>query len=424
MSTQLPLTGIKVLDFTANVSGPYATQILVELGADVIKVERPGQGDDGRRLGPTIGPISSVFESVNRGKRSIAIDLKSEQGRALALELAAQVDVLVENQKPGGMAALGLGFEHVKAVNEDIVYLSVSGFGQNGPLAARPGYDMVMQARAGIISVTGEADRAPVRVGLSVVDFGTGPWGALSVMSALRLRDAGAAAQHLDLSLYDVAVNWSTLLLTQYTIAGERPRRRGGQTPMGAPADIYPTADGYLVVAVVNEPLWRKFCASARLEKLLEDPRFASNAERLRHCDELTAILVDHFASDTAQAWAVRLQEAGVTAEAVADVESLLEDPQAIARDSFISVDHPTLKEVVAGVAPPVGRRDWQGAGRTPAPLLGQHTITALQEFGIDAARIASLTRAGIVSDPATESANSNASAPANSTANQGSAAS
>lgn len=383
MSARLPLSGIKVLDFTANVSGPYTTQILVELGADVIKVERPGQGDDGRRLGPTIGDVSSVFEAVNRGKRSVAIDLKSAEGRSLALKLAAQVDVVVENQKPGGMGARGLGFDHVAAVNDDIVYLSISGFGQSGPLAARPGYDMVMQARAGIISMTGEIDRAPVRVGLSVVDFGTGPWGALSILSALRLRDAGAPAQYLDLSLFDVAVNWSTLLLTQYTIAGERPRRRGGQTAMGAPADIYPTAHGYLVVAVVNEPLWRKFCASACLQPLLADPRFASNELRSRNREALTAILVTHFASDTAEAWAARLQEAGVTAEAVAEVEQLLDDPQAIARASFIHVDHASLKDVVAGVAPPVGRRDWQGAGRAPAPALGEHTAEVLDEFGV-----------------------------------------
>jgi len=399
-TARLPLAGIKVLDFTSNVSGPYTTQILVELGADVIKIERPGQGDDGRRLGPTIGSVSSVFEAVNRGKRSIAIDLKSKAGQALALELAAQVDVLVENQKPGGIDALGLGFEQVKAVNDSIVYLSVSGFGQNGPLAARPGYDMVMQARAGLISVTGEAERAPVRVGMSVVDFGTGPWGALAVMSALRLRDAGAGAQYLDLSLFDVAVNWSTLLLTQYTIAGERPRRRGGQTAMGAPADIYPTAQGYLVVAVVNEPLWRKFCDSAGLQALMQDARFATNALRSQNRVDLTALLVEHFAGDTAPAWAARLQAAGVTAEVVADVEDLLDDPQTASRDSFIRVDHPTLDRVVAGVAPPVGRREWQGAGSQPSPALGQHTTSALKAFGLDDARIAALVRDGVIAVP------------------------
>jgi len=398
MTARLPLAGIKVLDFTSNVSGPYTTQILVELGADVIKVERPGQGDDGRRLGPTIGEVSSVFEAVNRGKRSIAVDLKAPAGRSLALELASRVDVLVENQRPGGMDALGLGFGDVAAVNDDIVYLSVSGFGQHGPLAARPGYDMVMQARAGLISMTGEPDRAPVRVGFSVVDFGTGPWGALSIVSALRLRDAGASAQHLDLSLFDVAVNWSTLLLTQYTIAGERPRRRGGQTAMGAPADIYPTAQGYLVVAVVNESLWRKFCRAAGLDLLLADKRFASNELRSRHRDELTAILVARFATDTAAAWAARLQDAGVTAEAVAEVEHLLDDPQATARSSFITIDHPMLRGVVAGVAPPVGQRDWQAAGRAPAPALGEHTASVLQEIGVGASRIAALTHAGVVS--------------------------
>lgn len=397
MTRSLPLVGIKVLDFTANVSGPYTTQILVELGADVIKVERPGLGDDGRRLGPTKGEISAVFEAVNRAKRSIAIDLKSPAGSALALQLARQVDVVVENQKPGGMAALGLGFDHVAAVNEDVIYLSVSGFGQDGPLVARPGYDMVMQARAGLISMTGEPDRAPVRVGFSVVDFGTGPWGALAVLGALRARDAGAKAQHLDLSLFDVAVNWSTLLLTQFTIAGERPRRRGGQTAMGAPADIYPTAHGFLVVAVVNEPLWRKFCEASDLESLVADPRFASNALRSRNRDELTAILTSHFEKETAATWAARLQEAGVTAEAVAEVEDLLQDPQAIARSRFVHVDHPVMGDVVAGVALPIGARDWQNAGRAPAPTLGQHTTDVLAEFGIAKNDVEALINAGVV---------------------------
>jgi crotonobetainyl-CoA:carnitine CoA-transferase CaiB-like acyl-CoA transferase len=169
---------------------------------------------------------------------------------------------------------------------------------------------------------------------------------------------------------------------------------------MGAPADIYPTARGYLVVAVVNEPLWRKFCQSAGLDALFADQRFASNALRSRNRVELSALLIDHFATDTAIAWAARLQEAGVTAEAVAEVEDLLEDPQAIARESFISVDHPVLNEVIAGVAPPVGQRNWQAAGRTASPALGAHTVAVLEEFGVDAPRIAALTRAGIVSTP------------------------
>jgi crotonobetainyl-CoA:carnitine CoA-transferase CaiB-like acyl-CoA transferase len=394
-----PLRGIRVLDFTANVSGPYATQLLVELGAQVVKVERPG-GEDGRRLTPTRDGHSAVFEAVNRGKRSIVIDLKREAGRDLALRLAARVDVVVENLRPGGMAALGLGFAQVSAVNPSVVYLSVSGFGQHGPLASRPGYDMVMQARAGLISMTGEPDRVPVRVGVSIVDFGTGPWAALAVLAALRLRDQGAGPQHLDLSLFDVAVNWATLPLTQYTVAGQPPRRMGGQTAMGAPADIYPTARGHLVVAVVNEPLWARFCRAAGLTHLMTDPRFLTNALRSRHRAELSALLVAHFATDTAAAWARRLQAAGVTAEEVADVESLLDDPQAAARSHLVEVDHPALGRVVAGVAPPVGNRAWRAAGRAPAPGPGEHSRRVLDEFGVDPAEADRLLRDGTVQEP------------------------
>jgi len=372
------LSDLRVLDLSRVLSGPFATMTLADLGADVIKIEQPGTGDDTRHWGPPFqGDQAAYFLSVNRNKRSVAVDLKTEEGRAAVRSLAAQADVVVENFRPGTADRLGVGYADVRAVNPRVVYASISGYGQTGPDAHRPGYDAVVQARSGLMSVTGEADGPPVRVGVSATDLTAGMWALVGILAALHERHRSGLGQWVDISLLDGQVSWLTYVASGYFATGEVPARYGSAHPTIAPYQAFATADGQLMLAVGNDRLWQRFAVAAGLEPLLSDTRFATNADRVRHRGELVPLVAAAMASRTTQEWNERLDAAGVPAGPINSVDTIVTDRQLLARGMVVQTEHPTAGTLQL-LGCPVRLSATPPQLRTPPPLLGEHTNQVL----------------------------------------------
>jgi formyl-CoA transferase/CoA:oxalate CoA-transferase len=392
-----PLAGITVLDFTRVLSGPYCTMILGDLGARVIKLEHPGRGDDTRRWGPPfLGDESAYFLSVNRNKESVAVDFKTPGGRELVGRLLAQTDIVVENFRPGTLDGVGLDAATVRAAHPRIIYCSISGFGQTGPRRDEPGYDAVMQAEGGLMSITGAADGPPYRLGVAIVDIVSGMFAAQGVLAALVARQRTGQGQVVDLGMLDATTALLTYQAGNYFATGSAPGRLGNRHPTIAPYETFATADGDLALAVGNDGLWQRFCQAAGLADLAADPRFASNAGRLENYPALKPRLDAAFASRTRADWTTRLLAAGVPCGAVRTVEEVFADPQTTARQMVARVPHATLGEVsVTGV--PVKLSDTPGSVRLGPPVLGQHTGSVLDELGYDRAAIDALASTGAV---------------------------
>jgi len=391
------LSGLRVLDLSRILSGPFATMTLADLGADVIKVEQPGHGDDTRQWGPPFqGDEAAYFLSVNRNKRSIAVDLKSADGLALVRRLCQQVDVVVENFRPGTAARLGLGYEQLGSDHPGLVYASISGYGQTGPDGERPGYDAIAQARSGIMSVTGEPDGPPVRVGVSSADLVAGMWAVIGILAALRERDRTGRGQWVDISLLDGSVSWLTYVASGYFASGEVPRRYGSAHPTIAPYQAFPTADDHLMVAVGNDGLWRRFAPVVGLTELVDDPRFATNPQRVRNREQLVELITRALAPHGALEWARRCADAGVPVSPIQSVEQVMGDPQVLARGMVTTVEHPTAG-TVRTVGCPVRLSSTPPTVRLPPPTLGQHTADVLGELGVDADQLTRLRAAGAV---------------------------
>lgn len=373
------LDGIRVLDMTRILSGPFATMTLADLGADVIKIEQPGRGDDTRQWGPPFqNGEAAYFLAVNRNKRSAAVDLRSEEGYRAVRALADRADVIVENFRPGTMARLRLGYDEVTRTNPRVVYASISGFGQTGPDANRAGYDAIAQARSGLMSVTGEAGGPPVRVGISSTDLTAGMWSLVGILAALYRREQTGRGQWVDVSLLDGQISWLTYVASGYFATGKVPRRYGSAHPTIAPYQAFATADGNLMVAVGNDSLWAKFTDVLDLQSLAADARFLHNPDRVAHRDELAEILAEIFRTRTTAAWLAIIDAAGVPVGPVNTVDQVFADPQVIARDMVTEVDHPnagTLKLVNC----PLKMSESRASVRTPPPLLGQHTSEVLK---------------------------------------------
>lgn len=391
--TFAPLTGTRVLDLTSSLAGPTATAILGALGADVVKVERPGAGDEARDWGPRFFEGGSVmFFSANAGKRSLALDLKHPRGAETLLRLAEGADVLVQSLRPGAAERLGIGPEDVRARNPRLVYATIGAFGRSGPLAGEPGYDPLLQAAAGIMSVTGEPDGPPVRVGVSLVDIGTGVWAALAVVAAL-LEGRGRT---LDLSLYETAVALAPYQLTDVLAGGAAPGRSGTAFPLIVPYQVFDTADGALMLVAANDRLWRRTCEVLGAPDLADDPRFATNPLRVANRAELLPLLEALIGTRETEELLAALRAAGVPASPVNDLVAVAADPQLHATG---------ILEEVAGrsvVSPPFtadGERPRYAGG---PPLLGQHTREILAEAGFAGDEIADLIAAHAVaaSDP------------------------
>lgn len=384
----LPLDGVRVLDLTSSLAGPTCTEILAALGADVVKVEHPGRGDEARDWGPRFFEGGSVmFFAANAGKRSLGLDLKSEAGLDVLLRLADGAAVLVQSLRPGTAERLGFGPDAVRARNPRLVYCTIGAFGHTGPLAADPGYDPLMQAAAGIMSLTGEPDRPPVRVGVSLIDIGTGVWAALAIVAALHEGEG----RTLDLSLYETALSLLPYQLTAVLAGGPVPERQGSAFPLIVPYQLFATADGPLMIVAGNDRLFAALCDVLGADELAVDPRFATNPLRVRHRDELIALLEPLIAERSTAELLDRLRAAGVPASPVLDVADVAAHEQTRSLGILQELDG---RETVAT---PVSVDGERVRFRSPPPLVGQHTAEVLAEAGYSEAEIAELAAAGVI---------------------------
>jgi crotonobetainyl-CoA:carnitine CoA-transferase CaiB-like acyl-CoA transferase len=392
-----PLAGVRVLDLSRILSGPFATMIFADLGADVIKLENPRTGDDTREWAPPYqGDQSAYFLSVNRNKRGVAVDLKTEQGRDIALRLADRADVLMENFRPGTAGRLGLGYDELRARNPRLIYASISGFGQTGPFASEPGYDAIAQALGGLMSVTGEAGGEPVRVGNSAADLFAAMWAAIGILAALHARHTTGRGEWIDISLLDGQIASLTYLAGGYFASGEVPRRYGSAHPSIVPYQALRTGDGHLMVAVGNDALWRRFAPLVGLSELVDDPRFATNPQRVAHRAELIGRIETALAARDSAAWAAELAHAGIPAGVINGIDAALVHPQVTAREMVVTTEHPTAG-TLRMTGSPIKLSQYKATVRRPPPTLGEHTDEVLGELGYSAADVAAMRDAGAV---------------------------
>jgi formyl-CoA transferase len=384
-----PLSHIRVLDLSRVLAGPWASQNLADLGAEVIKIERPGSGDDTRAWGPPFlkdadgreTNNSAYYLSVNRGKKSVTLDLSRPEGQRIARELAARSDVLLENYKVGGLAKYGLGYDEVRKLNPRIVYCSITGFGQTGPHAHRPGYDFIFQGMGGLMSITGERDDlpggGPQKVGIAITDVLTGMYAALAITAALAHRERTGEGQYIDLALLDTIVAFGANQIFNYFVSGNVPPRYGNAHANLAPYEVFPTADGHLILAAGNDGQWRNFCNAAGRPELAADPRFRTNPDRIRNRKELIRIVRDIMKERTRKDWIARLDAAGVPCGPINNYEEVFDDPQVRHRGLKIKTPHPQTGSL-PGIASPMRFSKTPVEYDLPPPLLGQHTREVL----------------------------------------------
>jgi crotonobetainyl-CoA:carnitine CoA-transferase CaiB-like acyl-CoA transferase len=387
-----PLSGITVIDLTRVLSGPYCTMLLSDMGARVIKIEQPGRGDDTRAWGPPfISGESAYFLSINRGKESLTLDLKHPEGRRVLDALLDRADVLVENFRPGTMERLGLGYDGVARRWPRVIYCSVSGFGQTGPRRSEPGYDAVIQAEGGLMSITGAADGEPFRLGVAIADIVSGMFAAQGVAMALVARARTGKGQRVDVGMLDATTALLTYQAGIYFATGRTPARLGNRHPSIAPYETFPASDGDFVVAVGNDEQWRRFCDVIEMPELAADDRFETNRARVTNYDALRPLLVETLRVGRRGEWVRKLKAAGVPCGSVRDVGEVLEDPQLAARQMVETVEHASAGDIrVLGL--PIKLSDTPGAIRSAPPTLGQHTDQILRtDVGLDVEQIARL---------------------------------
>jgi crotonobetainyl-CoA:carnitine CoA-transferase CaiB-like acyl-CoA transferase len=395
-----PLAGLTVLDLTQNVAGPYCTQILGDLGADVVKVERPGRGDETRAWAPPRwGPDGAVFLSFNRNKRSLALDVKAPAARPVIERLVRRSDVLVQSFRPGNAQELGFDAAAARALNPRLVHCSVTAFGTRGPLREHPGYDPMMQGYSGFMRLTGHPGQAPVRAGTSMVDMGTGMWAALAVLAALRERDRTGVGAEVTAALFDTALAWIPYHLMGYLATGEVPHPQGSAAAMIVPYQAFPTADGWIMITAPTDAFFARLCEALGRADLATDPRYRTNPDRVRHRDTLVPALEALTRPWPAAALLDRLRQAGVTAGPVQAVDQVVTDPQTKASEMLVPTPHPDIPDLTT-VALPVRFGEERPAPRRPPPRVGEHTIDVLGELGFGAVEMGELRAAGAVDWP------------------------
>ena len=403
---QGPLDGIRILDLSRVLAGPFCTQMLADLGAEVIKVERPGVGDETRSWGPPYMKVeagadtteSAYYLCANRNKRSITVDFSQPRGVALVKRLLEGCDALVENFKVGGLAKFGLGYGQLREAFPALVYASITGFGQTGPYAHRPGYDMMAQGMGGLISITGEPDRPPSKVPVAINDVMTGMYTAVALLSALRHRDLTGEGQHVDVGLLDVQVSWLANVASNYLIGGEIPRRLGTAHPNSVPYQVFPASDGFIIIAANNDRQFRRFCEAAGMPELPDDPDFASNTLRVRNRDRLIPRIEAVTRTRTTAAWMEALEAAGVPCGPVNTIDQVFADPQVEARGMQIRMPHPLAGEDVRLVGSPMHFSRTPVSYRHAPPTLGQHTDEVLARMlGLSEGERGALRGGGVI---------------------------
>jgi formyl-CoA transferase len=393
----MSLSSVRVLDFSRVLAGPYGSMMLAELGADVIKVEEPGSGDEAREWPPFIKGQSGYFFSINRSKRSIAIDLKKDDGKRVACELAAECDAVVENFAPGVVKRLGIDFETLSAINPRLIYCSISGFGQTGPYRDKKAYDPILQAMSGIMSVTGSRDGEPVKCGVAITDIISGMFAAFAISTSLYRREKTGRGQYIDLAMLDAALATTTSQAAIYMYGGEVPGLCGSENPGRVPSANYVTADGSYIHVVVNDRQWPKFCDVLGLQDLGADPAFATNRQRVEHREKINATVRQRMRTKTPEEWLPLFDAEGIPAGPVNSFDKVLADPHVAAREMVQSFDHPIAGKVPAIDMPYKFAEDGTEIRSAP-PLLGEHTdeiLTDLLGYSVD--DVAQLRADGVV---------------------------
>jgi formyl-CoA transferase len=393
-----PLSGVRVLDLTRVVAGPYCSMFLGDLGAEVVKVEQPGAGDDTRGWGPPFaGGESAYYLCINRNKQSLTLDLKSPRAVELLRDLVKAADVIIENFRPGTMERLGLGEKELRAINPRLIYASLTGFGANGPMSDWPGYDLIVQAWGGLMSITGTPAGEPVKVGVAIIDLVAGLMLGQAVAAALFAREKIGVGQRIDTSLLEAEVASLINVGSNYLVGGTVPTRWGNAHPNIVPYQNFQTANGYLVIGVASEVIWKRFCQAIDQRDLINDPRFADNSKRVENRSELIAMLSQTFLQRRNDAWFKLLTDAEVPCAPVQTIDQVFQAPQVLQRDMLIEVDHPTAGKVrMAGI--PVKFSVTPASVRMPPPLLGEHNDAILRTWlGMSAASIDQLKKEKVI---------------------------
>ena len=390
------LEKLKVVDLTRTLAGPFCTMMMGDMGADVVKIEEPNQGDETRSWTPFWNGESTQFLSFNRNKRSLSLNLKEREGVDIVLGLAAKADVMVESFRAGALDRMGLGYDAVRAINPNIIYCSISGYGRTGPMADMPGYDLIIQAYSGLMNLTGEPDGSPLRVGFSLVDLFTGMMAYGSILTALHHRQKTGEGQRIEAALLDGQVATMSYHATGYMATGVEPHRLGSGHPSLVPYQSFPASDGFFILGCANQGLWERLCRAIDRPELLEDPRFASNTSRVENRVECVGTLSELFQTKTVAEWVEIISGAGIPCGPINTVSQVVNDAQVAARNMIVNIPHPKVPDLrVPGS--PLKLETTPSSIRRPPPMLGEHNEEILAESGYDAAKISALRDKGVI---------------------------